>query len=100
MDNFAMFSLTFGVFSILFGSVLLIFPSKFSRIFDDYDYVPRMVGAIQILGGILTAGSVLMQSRFVAWFFVCIGCACIGMSWCIAYGLRTKRPKRKTKPKH
>lgn len=96
MDNFAIY---FGAFSILSGLTLVILPFIFSRMFDDSNYIPRMIGTIQILGGILTAGSVLMPSVFVASFFVLVGISSIIMSWCVAYGLRTQRPKRKSKPK-
>ena len=100
MDGLALFSVGFGGLAIIFGLILLIFPSIFSPLFDEYDYIARLVGAIQILGGILIAGSVLFQSILVAYFFLFIGIGSIATIWCIASDFRTPKAKRKSKPKH
>lgn len=99
-NGFAMFAMAMGSLSILFGIALLILPIKYFQMFEQYGYSARLVGIIQILGGVLSVGAVQMRPTFVAYIFVFVGIALIVLSWRIAYELKPQQAKRKSKPKH
>lgn len=92
--------LTFGIIAI--GVSLILFILSFFQKSQEYDaissYSLRLVSILQLLGGFLSIAGSQTQSTIPA--YAIVGLLLIITSWALLAGLRTPRPKRKSKLKN
>lgn len=94
--------LTFGIIAIVVSLILFIL--SFFQKSQEYNAISshslRLVSALQLLGGLLSIAGSQTQEIILFYVFTIVGVSLVIMSWLMLAGLRTPRPKRKSKPKN
>lgn len=96
-----MMFLYFGAITVILAVLILII--SFVQTFHDYDSYSaeslRLIAGLQLLGGLLLLSSTQMASIIASYALLIVGLSLTGMSWLMAYSLRTAKPGRKRKQK-
>lgn len=83
---------------------LILFALSFFQKSQDYNAISsdslRLISGLQLLGGFLSITGSQTQALIPAYAYIIVGISLIIMSCVMLAGLRTPRPKRKSKPKN